>query len=311
MHQDTDIRQRFEAALEALLAKVRQDRTIIAALLGGSLAYDQVWAKSDIDIWLITKDEKRTFREYCLVEDDINIHCNVLSRSNFKSQVEQALQSSFLLSFLSKCTLLFSADPTIGEYFAQIRGVGDHDRQIQLMRLGTDALPILYKAEKWLRAKHDATYSVLWVMFLLNELAMIEVVSHGEVASREVINQALRHNPSFFNAVYHDLLYGPKDAAAVDHVLRLIDSYLTERIPLLFRPILEYLHESGGVRTTTELNSYFQKRAHLDRWGLQSAYEWLADKNVIQKIATPMRLTEKSRVTVNEAAYYYDKEEQQ
>ena len=42
---------------------------------------------------------------------------------------------------------------------------------------------------------------------------------------------------------------------------------------------------------------------------LSPAYEWLADKGIVEKVSSPLRLTEKSRVTVDEAAYYYDGEE--
>ena len=49
------------------------------------------------------------------------------------------------------------------------------------------------------------------------------------------------------------------------------------------------------------------KKAQVETLGI--AYEWLADKGVIQKVSTPLRLTEKSRATVEEAAYYYDPEE--
>ena len=41
---------------------------------------------------------------------------------------------------------------------------------------------------------------------------------------------------------------------------------------------------------------------------LAFAYEWLADKGILAKVSAPLRLTEKSRVTVDEAAYYYDGE---
>jgi uncharacterized protein len=308
--QDPDaIRRRYQAALESLVGKVRQDTTIIAALLAGSLSYDQVWERSDIDLWLVTKDERRPVREYCLLEDNINVHCVVFARSRFKQWVESALQSSFIHSALSKSTLLFATDPSVGEYLEQAKRVGDHDRQIQLMRLAAGLLPTLYKAQKWLVVKNDPTYSALWVMYLLGDLASIEVVLHGEITTREVINQAMAHNPAFFGEVYTGLLHGPKDAKSVGRVLDLIDGYLSERIPLLFQPILDYLHESGGVRTTTELNAHFYKRAHIEARGLESAFEWLADKGVIQKLPTPVRLTEKSRVQADEAAYYYDKEE--
>ncbi len=46
------IAQRFTEALEALLEQVKQDRSILAAILCGSLSHDKVWAKSDIDLVL-------------------------------------------------------------------------------------------------------------------------------------------------------------------------------------------------------------------------------------------------------------------
>ena len=39
----------FAAALDALVPQLKSDRSILAALLGGSLSHDRVWAKSDID----------------------------------------------------------------------------------------------------------------------------------------------------------------------------------------------------------------------------------------------------------------------
>jgi hypothetical protein len=46
-------------------------------------------------------------------------------------------------------------------------------------------------------------------------------------------------------------------------------------------------------------------------WGLSNVYEWLADKGIIQKVPSPLRLTQKSQVVVDEAAYYYDGSEGQ
>jgi len=44
------VHQAFTRALDALVAQIRQDRTILAAILCGSLAHDTVWARSDIDL---------------------------------------------------------------------------------------------------------------------------------------------------------------------------------------------------------------------------------------------------------------------
>ena len=48
-----------------------------------------------------------------------------------------------------------------------------------------------------------------------------------------------------------------------------------------------------------------KKQAQLN--SLSNVLEWLADKGILQKVPSPMRLTEKSSfAVVDEAAYYYD-----
>jgi hypothetical protein len=300
------LQARFQQALDTFTSKVKQDSYIIAAILAGSMAYDQVWEKSDIDILLVGRSEKVPERFYYLIEEGVNIHAWLLSRSKFKQQIERALQSSFFHSYFSKSTLLFSTDETISEYYQNVQRLGARDRQLQLLRAASDVLPVLAKAEKWLYVKNDPAYSCLWLMYMVGELASIEVIAAGEVTSREVIRQALKYNPAFFQAIYSDMIAQPVDGAMVDRALRLVNDYLNERIAMLFQPLLDYLSAADGPRSASEIDSYFRKQLQTDTIG--TAYEWLADQGVIQKVSHPLRLTEKSRVTVDEAAYYYDGE---
>ena len=302
--QTVDVQQRYREALDSFMAKVKQDSYIIAAILGGSLSYDTVWEKSDIDLWLITREGRKQETNYCLVENGINIHANVVTRSNFKELLESALQSSLLHSFFSKSTLLFTTDEMIEEYYENVHHLGARDRELQLLHLGAWVLPILAKAEKWLYVKNDPTYSFLWIMKMIDQLAAIEVLQNGEITGREVVQQALRFNPTFFNAIYVDLIHQPKDATTIKNTLDLINDYINERTELLFKPILDYLLDAGGTRSTTELDEYFKKKVQVD--SLASAYEWLADRDILQKVSSPVRLTEKSRVAMDEAAYYYN-----
>jgi uncharacterized protein len=300
------IKVRFQEALDLFTNKVKQDGYIIAAILGGSMSHDTVWEKSDLDILLVGRSEKVPERYYNLIENGVNIHASLLSRSKFKQQIERALQSSFFHSYFSKSRLLFSTDETISEYYQNVQHLGARDRQLQLLRAASDVLPVLAKAEKWLYVKNDPSYSFLWLMYMINELASIEVIAAGEVTSREVIHQALKHNPAFFQAIYFDMITQPVDHAAVERALRLINSYLNERITMLFQPFLDYLSAADGPRSASDIDSYFRKQLQNETIG--TVYEWLADQGVIHKVSHPLRLTEKSRVTVDEAAYYYDGE---
>lgn len=74
----------------------------------------------------------------------------------------------------------------------------------------------------------------------------------------------------------------------------------------LFGPILAFLSEADGVRSATEIEDHFKN--HMNIEGVTTACEWLSDRGVIRKVSSPVRLTEKSRVTFEEAAFYYQKE---
>src|SRR5581483_2188493 len=68
------IQQKFAEALDELVALIREDRSILAAILCGSLSHDTVWEKSDIDLGLITIDDKIPDRGISLYADGINVH---------------------------------------------------------------------------------------------------------------------------------------------------------------------------------------------------------------------------------------------
>lgn len=302
-----EIRRRYEQAVDQFVDKVKQDRTIIAAILFGSLAYDEVWEKSDIDLMLVSTEDKKGTRFYSLVENGLNIHAGIGPRSEFKAWIERSLESSWAQSIIARSRLLFSRDETLAEYYRAVTHLGQRDKEAGLLRAATSVLPPLAKAEKWLHVKGDLDYSVLWILYTLEPLARVEVLLHDETPGREAIPRALQLNPDFFGAVYTDLMHGPKDRAAIAAALRRIDGYLEERRYTLFGPIMDYLAQAGGIRSSSELDEHFKRRAQTD--SLSFAYEWLADCGVIHKVSSPLRLTEKGRIAVDEAAYYYDEEE--
>src|SRR5262249_17231048 len=149
-------------------------------------------------------------------------------------------------------------------------------------------------------------YAFFWIMKCLDGLATVETVMQGEVAGREVIQQALRHNPAFFGAVYAELIDGEKSWEQVHAALELIRGYLLERAPRLFRPIFDYLAESDGPRSATEMEHHFSRQ--MNAGGIALACEWLADEELITKLSLPRRLTPRSRVDLDEAAYFYEED---
>src|SRR5712692_10353125 len=115
------LRGKFTAALDALVDRIQLDRSVLAAILCGSLSHDTVWAKSDIDLVLVTIDDKKVDQAgLALYADGDNVHAHLLPRGEFRQTVEGSLRNSFMHSLLTKGRLLYTHDRTIADLCATL-----------------------------------------------------------------------------------------------------------------------------------------------------------------------------------------------
>ena len=138
MNPDT-VRETFTAALDALVEQIRGDRSILAAILCGSLSHDTVWSKSDIDLALITIDDKKIeANSLALYADGVNVHAMLFPRTEFRTAVEGELRNSFMHSLLAKGRLLYTHDETIArlENFYDFRSSRDVTRYKMRLQAG-------------------------------------------------------------------------------------------------------------------------------------------------------------------------------
>ena len=298
------LKQQFEHALTALVGQVQQDRSVLAAILCGSLSHDAVWAKSDIDLVLVTMDDKQTGPDgLSLYADGVNIHALLVPRTKFRQTVEGATGQSFMHSFLAKGRLLYTHDQTIADLCARLGEIGTRDTQVQLLRAATHALSCIYKAHKFFITRADLDYTALWILAAATPLAQIEVISARLLADREVILPALQLNPAFFSTIYSELLNSKKTKKNVQAALDAIDAYVAERTDTLFALVLAHLRDASEARSCTEIEAHFKRQYNLE--GITTACEYLADQGRLGKAGLPARLTKKSNVAVQELAFFY------
>lgn len=296
------IQQTFTAALDGLVEQIKQDRSILAALLCGSLSHDTVWEKSDIDLVLVTVDDRKVEGgDIALSADGVNVHAILMPRAKFRQHVEGAATNSFFHSFLAKGRLLYTHDPSIDALCGRLRELGDRDTQVYLMGAGMSALACLHKAHKWFLTRGDLDYTALWLLYAATSFAQIEIVGRGLLADREVIPQAAQLNPAFFKTVYTSLLNTKKTKADVKKALAAADAFIADRTERLFGPIEEYLRDAGEARSAGEIDAWFKR--HYDVSGVTTACEYLSDQGRIAKVSIATRLTKKSTVDVQELAF--------
>uniref|UniRef100_Q027K2 Polymerase beta nucleotidyltransferase domain-containing protein n=1 Tax=Solibacter usitatus (strain Ellin6076) TaxID=234267 RepID=Q027K2_SOLUE len=298
------VKEKFSTALSALVERVKLDRSILAAILCGSLSHDTVWEKSDIDLVLVTADEKkRPELGLSLYADGINVHAILMPRAEFRKTAEGAIRNSFQHSMLAKGRLLYTHDETITALCEQLRAIGERDTQLQLLSAASHALPSVYKANKWFLTRGDLDYTALWILYSANSLARVEVLEARRLLDREALPVAMELNPTFFKTVYTDMLNAKKTVKSVQAALCAIDSYLAKRAPAIFAPVIDHLREVREARSATEIENYFERTFGIR--GVSGVCEYLADQGILGKAPLPVRLTKNSNIDVEELAFFY------
>lgn len=301
---NASVQKTFSEALDVLVEQVKADRSVLATILCGSLSHDTVWARSDIDLVLVTIDDKKIESpNLALYSNGVNVHAFLMPRADFRKLLEGSIRNSFMHSLLAKGRLLYTHDESIADLCARLHEIGERDTQLQLLLAATSALPPIYKAHKWMLTRGDLDYTSLWILYAATSLAKIEVIGRRLLADREVIPQALKLNPVFFKTVYTDMLNSKKTTKNVQAALDAVDGYVAERAAVLFAPIIDHLRDVRETRSSSEIENHFERNFGIG--GVTTACEYLADQGLIGKASTPVRLTKKSNVETQELAFFY------
>jgi len=298
------IQEQFASALAGLVEQVKKDDSVLAAVLCGSLSHDTVWAKSDIDLVLVTIDDRKVdCSDIALNADGVNVHAFLMPRTEFKKMVDGARHHSFMHSLLAKGRLLYTHDPSLVALCAQLQSIGSRDAALQLLSAGCSALPPIDKAHKWFITREDLNYTALWLLYAATALARIEIISAGQLLDREVLPQAMKLNPAFFKTVYVDLLNQEKTRTRVQAALDAVDAYIASRAGTLFELIVDHLRDVREPRSATEIERFFTKQYGVG--GVTTACEYLASRDLIGKTSTSARLTRRSHVDMQELAFFH------
>ena len=114
---DSVVRARFQAAVDAFVDKVRGDPQIVAVVVGGSLAYDVVWEKSDLDLTVVVRDQPLATRGYTLTDDGIALNVALTTRSEFRRRLDRNVGGSWDQAYLAKGVMVHTVDASLREAF--------------------------------------------------------------------------------------------------------------------------------------------------------------------------------------------------
>jgi predicted nucleotidyltransferase len=286
----------YQSALNELAKKAEADEYVLNLMVGGSLSYDTVWEKSDIDVMLITRDEPYGVRRM-FIEKDVALEGEVVTRDYFRKGTQRVKDGSIFHSYFSKSKLIVSKDDTIKDIYEMGQDIGSRDVEDLLLLNYIFCKDLINKAHKALYVKDDPHFALNFVMSGIRRMANIEVLLNRTIPLRESTEQALNFNPDFFNAIFTDMIHAPKKTWDVmDDVLKKMEGYLNERLSVFVQPIHRLLQKEDEM-------THYDLMAKFSEIWLPLDLREFVEKGLIQQTEAPFRFTKKSSSEMMQPAY--------
>jgi hypothetical protein len=296
----TEIKQRFTAAVDSFVGKIKDDPNVIAVIVCGSLAYDMVWEKSDVDMTLVVRDQLLKNENYCIIEDGITINVHIMVRSAFKRGLERNLGGSFSQSYFSKGKIVYTTDDSLYEYFEDLKKLGSDDIALSAFYIACTLVYLHEKCQKWLTVRKDPLYAQYFILKAAEAMANMELCLNGEPSSRESIQKALAINPEMIKPFYQDAMSHHLSEEEIIKAIGKIDSYLEQHLDILKKPVIEFMADQE-IKTSTLIAKHFHVEGHF----IISIFDYMVEKGVIEKVSQTIRITPKSKLAVEELGYLY------
>jgi len=295
-----ELKGRFNAAVDSFVSKVKDDPNVIAVIVCGSVAYDVVWEKSDIDMTVIVRDQNLKCNYYCIVEDGITINVDLKLRSEFKRQLERNLAGSFGQSYYSKGKIVYTSDESLYEYFEDMKKMGSDDIAFSVFFQVGELVCICQKCKKWLTVRKDPLYTQYYLLKAASYIADIELCINEEPSSREAIQKALKLNPEAITPFYHEAMSHHFSEEELVEAIEKIESYLEHHLDIFKKPVIDFMADEQ-IKTVTLISKHFQAPGHF----IVHILDYLADKGVIERVSQTIRITPKSKLAVEELGFLY------
>ncbi len=286
----------YQSAIDELQKKVEKDEYVLNLMLAGSLSYDTVWEKSDIDVMIVTRDEPYAIRRV-FVEKDVFIEGEVVTRDYFRKGTNRVTDGSVFHSYFSKSKLIFSRDDTIKDYYEDVHNMGSRDVENLLLLNYIFCKDLINKAPKALSVTEDPHFALNFMMSGIRRLANIEVLLNHKIPLRESTEQALEMNPEFFKTIFTDMVTKSlRDRETIEDILTMMERYLIEKLETVAQPVLRLLEKKEEV-------TYSDLRTHFDRIQLPLDLRDFVEMGLITETQAPLRFTKKSSSEMVQPAY--------
>lgn len=248
----------YQKSYKEITEILMKNTDVIAIFVFGSMVTGDLWEESNIDLFVIYKDEFEQVRDLYSEIMDIPIHIKFLGKEAFKKNFLEAGKRDIIKNCLISSKLIYSIDQEITELYQRLIYIMDSDKgRWNLVYLG-NTLKEIGICKKYLSTGSRYTASELLIR-ALSSFSNLYLSINGYTVSKDSLTMACNLNDEL-NEMVRELFYSDINDENIKSVLNYIENYLEYNIEMSAKDILDYIKEMDKPLSAFEIknNSYFK-----------------------------------------------------
>lgn len=241
----SELQDAFQSAIKVL----KKNKKVLAIFTFGSIVSGDVWEESDIDLFVVYKDNFDEIRDIFSEKKGVPIHGKLLSKDKFIELHNNEGKKGFIRDLLAKSKLIYSKDKDITYiYNSYIYSPNPHVDKWNLVYLG-DVIKDLGVCKKYLSInKIYTSYEVL--IRLLDGVSKIFLNINGYESTKDSLVMACNLNANIKNIV--DNLFNKEiNKEIIKDTVQFVDNFIDENILDASKLLIDYL-----ANNKEQLSSY-------------------------------------------------------
>lgn len=246
-----DIIIEYQKAFNIMMESFENNDNVIAVFTFGSMVSGDIWEESDIDFFVIYKDEFNKTRDIYSEVNDIPVHTKLLSKDSFVYSYENEGKRGIVKSILSFSKLVFSRDQDINVIYNKIIYGFDEYAGIEKLEYLSKVIKDIKIAKKYINL--GRMYTAYEVMVRsLDSFSKLYLSLNGYTVSKDAIRMVINLDDSF-KRVIDEKLFGKMNKEDISYIINYIEGFVDEHIVISAKVIIDILKSNSDYLSSTEI----------------------------------------------------------
>ena len=242
----------YQNAYNSVIDRVRGDDSVLSVMVYGSMVTGDLWEGSDIDLFVIVKEDFDRIRNIYTEEKGVSVHIKLMSKEKFIQIYTHNLKGGYMHRIFSSSRLVFSKDMDITIRFDGGRFFPDVDRERWGMCFLGKLLKDIGVCKKYLSS--NAVYtSYSAAIRCIEEYSRLFVNTSGYMISKDVMTMALNLNEELKICV--DKLFFEKIniTETIEETMSFLEKSINTNIKSNCSVLLNYMREKDKFLSAEEI----------------------------------------------------------